>query len=82
MRLSQPHLLDMLLPPSIPAPRDFARWRFQRRWMALVNRIIDARLPSGENGAPRDLFDLFGLRATPRPAPPLPASNCATKSRP
>ena len=24
MRLSQPHLLDMLLPASIPAPRDFA----------------------------------------------------------
>ena len=65
LRLSQPHLLDMLLPPSIPAPRDFARWRFQRRWMALVNRIIDARLPSGENGAPRDLFDL--LRAARDP---------------
>jgi unspecific monooxygenase len=65
LRLSQPHLLDMLLPPSIPAPRDFARWRFQRRWMALVNRIIDARLASGENGARPDLFDL--LRAARDP---------------
>jgi unspecific monooxygenase len=65
LRLSQPHLLDMLLPPSIPTPRDFARWRFQRRWMALVNRIIDARLASGENGASPDLFDL--LRAARDP---------------
>jgi unspecific monooxygenase len=64
-RLSQPHLLDMLLPSSIPAPRDFGRWRFQRRWMALVNRIIDARLASGEDAAPRDLFDL--LRAARDP---------------
>jgi cytochrome P450 len=64
-RLSRPHLLDMLLPASIPAPGDFARWRFQRRWMALIDRIIDARLASGENGAPRDLFDL--LRAARDP---------------
>ena len=64
-RLSQPHLLDMLLPASIPAPRDFGRWRFQRRWMALIDRIIDARLASGEDAAPRDLFDL--LRAARDP---------------
>ena len=64
-RLSQPHLLDMLLPASIPAPRDFARRRFQRRWMALIDRIIDARLASGEDAAPRDLFDL--LRAARDP---------------
>ena len=55
----------MLLPASIPAPGNFARWRFQRRWMALIDRIIDARLGSGENGAPRDLFDL--LRAARNP---------------
>jgi len=65
VRLSQPRLLDMLLPASIPAPRDLARWRFQRRWMALVDRIIDARLASDEGGAPRDLFDL--LRAARDP---------------
>ncbi len=65
LRLSQPHLLDMLLPASIPAPRDFARRRFQRRWMALVDRIIDARLASGEDGTARDLFDL--LRAARDP---------------
>ena len=59
VRLSQLRLLDILLPASIPAPRDFARWRFQRRWMALIERIIDARLASDEGGAPRDLFDLL-----------------------
>jgi unspecific monooxygenase len=64
-RLSQPHLLDMLLPASMPAPRDFARRRFQRRWKALIDRIIDARLASGEDAAPRDLFDL--LRAARDP---------------
>jgi unspecific monooxygenase len=65
LRLSQPRLLDMLLPASIPAPRDFARWRFQRRWMALVDRVMEARLASGESGAPRDLFDLLGAARDP-----------------
>jgi unspecific monooxygenase len=65
MRLAQPHLLDILLPVWIPAPRDFARQRFQRSWMALIDRIIDSRLASGEAGAPRDLFDL--LRAARDP---------------
>ncbi len=59
MRLSHLHMLDMLLPASIPAPRDFARWRFKRRWMAFIDRIIDARLASDEGDAPRDLFDLL-----------------------
>ena len=65
IRLAQPHLLDMVLPPSIPAPRDFARRRFQRRWMALIDRVIDERLASGEDNAARDLFDL--LRAARDP---------------
>ncbi len=64
-RLSRPHVLDMLLPASIPAPGDFARWRFQRRWMALIDSIIDARLESGESGAPRDLFDLLQAARDP-----------------
>ena len=57
--LAQPYLLDMLLPPSIRAPRDFRRRRFQRRWMALMDRIIEARLSAAHDGAPRDLFDLL-----------------------
>ena len=32
----KPHLLDMVLPPSIPTLRDFGRRRFQRRWMAFM----------------------------------------------
>ncbi len=64
-RLAQPHLLDMLLPVAIPSPRDFARWRFKRRWMALIDRIIDARLALKEDNAPQDLFDL--LRAARDP---------------
>ena len=55
----------MVLPPSIPAPRDFARRRFRRRWMALIDRVIDERLASGEDNAARDLFDL--LRAARDP---------------
>jgi unspecific monooxygenase len=65
MRLSQLHLLDMLLPASIPAPRDLARWRFRRRWIAFIDRIIDARLASDKGGAPRDLFDLLRCARDP-----------------
>ena len=65
IRLSQLRLRDILLPASIPAPGDFARWRFQRRWMALIERIIDARLASDEGGAPRDLFDLLRTARDP-----------------
>ena len=64
-RLAQPRLLDLLLPPSIPSPRDFERRRFQRRWMALIDRIIDARLADRRDEAARDLFDL--LRAARDP---------------
>ncbi len=59
LRHSQLHLFDMLLPASIPAPSDFARWRFRRRWVALIGRFIDVRLASDQDGAPRDLFDLL-----------------------
>jgi cytochrome P450 len=65
MRLSHLDMLDLMLPASIPAPRDFARWRFKRRWMAFIDRIIDARLASGAGGAPRDLFDLLCLARDP-----------------
>ena len=65
MNLAGPRLLDMVLPISIPSPRDFARRRFQARWMALIDRIIAARLNSAPGGQPRDLFDL--LRAARDP---------------
>jgi cytochrome P450 len=56
---SKPHLLDMVLPPSIPTLRDLGRRRFQRRWMALMAEIMHARLAEAATDAPRDLFDLL-----------------------
>jgi len=59
MRHAQPHLLDLLLPASVPSPRDFGRRRFQRDWMALMERIMQARLRSPPAATARDLFDLL-----------------------
>ena len=64
-RLGRPNLLDFLLPPSIPSPRDLLRWRFRRRWLNLVGRIIAARREQGSAGAPRDLFDLLATARDP-----------------
>jgi unspecific monooxygenase len=57
--LAQPHLMDMVLPPGIPTLRDIRRRRFQARWMALIDRIIDTRPATNEADGPRDLFDLL-----------------------
>ena len=57
--LGRPRLLDMVLPASVPTWRDLQRRRFQRRWMALVDRVIDSRLASAPAEAPRDLLDLL-----------------------
>ncbi len=62
---ARPTLLDMLLPAAIVTPRDLARRRFQRRWMALIEAIMRARLAAPATSAPRDLFDL--LRAARDP---------------
>ena len=59
MRYARPHLLDMVLPPSIPTPRDLGRRRFQRRWMALIDEIMRERMSAPATDAPRDLFDLL-----------------------
>jgi unspecific monooxygenase len=56
---SKPHLLDMVLPPSVPTLRDFGRRRFQRRWMALMHDIMRVRLAEPVAEKPRDLFDLL-----------------------
>ena len=64
-RYSQPHLLDMILPPSIPNLRDFARSRFRRRWVKFIETILEARLAEPPAGTPRDLLDL--LRAARDP---------------
>jgi cytochrome P450 len=64
-KYAQPRMLDMLLPPSIPAPADFGRARFRRRWMGLMETILSARLATPVPEVPRDLFDL--LRAARDP---------------
>ncbi len=65
IRFSQPKLFDMLLPPSVPTFRGLLRWRFQQRWMRLIDNIMRDRLAEPEPENPRDLFDL--LRAARDP---------------
>lgn len=59
MKYARPHLFDMLLPASVPTLRDLRRRTFQRRWMGLMEQIMDARLAAPPSDAPRDLFDLL-----------------------
>jgi cytochrome P450 len=58
-RLGRPHLLDLVLPVALPTPHDIARWRFRRRWMALIETMMRERRPVGDRAAPQDLFDLL-----------------------
>jgi cytochrome P450 len=64
-KYSQPRMLDMLLPPSIPTPTDIGRGRFRRRWMGLIETILASRMADPPPDTPRDLFDL--LRAARDP---------------
>jgi cytochrome P450 len=63
-RLGRPTMLDFLLPLGVPIPRDIARWRFRRRWMKLIGRIVADR--RGRRVDPPDLFDLLGESEEPR----------------
>jgi len=59
-----PRFLDMLLPLSVPSPMDIGRALFRRRWTRFVGKLIRERRSmtqqlSGQQGAPRDLFDLM-----------------------
>ena len=66
LNLAQPHLLDMLLPIAVPAPRDWARARFSKRWMGLIETMMAERAKTAkEEEKPRDLYDL--LRAARDP---------------
>jgi cytochrome P450 len=58
-RLGRPHLLDLVLPVTLPSPHDFARWRFRRIWMSFIEGIMTERLRSDREGAAQDLFDLL-----------------------
>src|SRR5438067_3085128 len=57
--LGRPTLLDFLLPLPIPSPREFARRRFRRRWMALIERLIAERSEAAPEGTPGELFDVL-----------------------
>jgi cytochrome P450 len=60
--LGRPSLLDFLLPLLIPSPREFARRRFRRRWMALIGRLIAERRKRSFQHGPGDLFDLLSTK--------------------
>jgi cytochrome P450 len=59
LRLGAPHFFDFVLPVGIPTLHDLARMRFRRRWIALMDEIIAARLDAPQSEAPRDLFDML-----------------------
>jgi unspecific monooxygenase len=57
--VAQPSVLDILLPSWLPAPHDFARSRFRRRWLGLIDEIVAVRERQGVAGRPPDLLDLM-----------------------
>jgi cytochrome P450 len=60
VRLARPHLLDIILPVSIPTPHDIARRLFERGWMAFFEKLMAQRRQAGASATqPRDLFDLL-----------------------
>jgi len=73
--LGRPGLLDFLLPLAIPSPRDLARRRVRRRWVALIGRIIGERRGKASTEAPRDLFDLLSTARDPETGAPFSAEN-------
>jgi unspecific monooxygenase len=80
-RLGRPSLLDFMLPPRVPSPRDVLRWRFRRRWLRLIRRIIAARraqVSTGDAaGTPRDLFDLMSTARDPESGALFPPERLA-----
>jgi cytochrome P450 len=60
--LAMPSVVDIVLPAWLPAPKDFARWRFRRRWLRLIGEIVAAR--QAKTAAGGELHDLLDLMAT------------------
>jgi cytochrome P450 len=62
-RLAVADMFDFLLPLWLPSPRDLARRRFRRQWLALIGRIVDDRRRMGPNDG---LFARLDASETPR----------------
>jgi unspecific monooxygenase len=59
-RFAQPHLLDMLLPAAVPTIHDWRRARFSKRWMHLIETMMQQRTGNpNPTGQARDLLDLL-----------------------
>lgn len=58
-RVSRAGLFDVILPTSMPSPRDFRRMVFRRRWMGLIDRVIASRAAAAPGADARDLYDLL-----------------------
>ena len=65
VRLGRPHLLDILVPPGWPAPLDWPRARFRRRWIPFLDTIIAARAAAPRTGGAGDLLDLLAAAKSP-----------------
>ena len=63
-QLSQPSLVELLL-PFMPNPKDGARRRFRKEWMAFIGGILDARAALPAKAGPRDLFDMLAAARDP-----------------
>ena len=61
--LGRPTLVDFMMPRGLPVPRSWARWRFRRRWMARIARVLAARRTQPIPDPPRDLFDMMAAGA-------------------
>jgi len=57
-RFAQPRLFDMLLPTSVPTILDWRRARFSKRWMHLIETMMQQRT-GNPTEQPRDLLDLL-----------------------
>lgn len=59
MQLAHASAFDLLLPSSLPNPRDGARRRFRAEWIDLIGGIVDKRGRYPAKDGPRDLFDML-----------------------
>jgi cytochrome P450 len=64
-RLGQPNFFDLMLPVGFATLRDRARRRFRKRWLALMDEIVAARLREPPADKPRDLFDILHAARDP-----------------